>query len=283
MLNSQDKAAISAFSENPSLAGEVFLLLSGAFPSPFNEQDIALKLGYAAGQETGILQCLRLAETIGLINSSGLGWQLNVQREVLSRLSFILESNGYFKSAAHQDENLVSVVLTRPGQPSRLEAELENLGWKTASLELTEEAFISIAVYAKERLVIMTPFLDAVGANWVLALFGKTRSEVKRILILRYLNMPSHPSYPTGYDLVSEELSRLGVKVYDYAVEKLDAPGYETFHAKVVLADRSTAYVGSSNMNKASKERSMEMGLVVQGRAAQQISRVLESIMKVAN
>lgn len=283
MLNSQDMAAISAFSESPTLAGEVFLLLSGAFPSPFNEQDIALKLGYAAGQETGILQCLRLAETIGLINSSGSGWQLRVKREVLSRLSLILESNGYFKSAAHQDENLVSVVLTRPGQPSRLETELENLGWKTASLELTEEAFISLATNAKERFVIMTPFLDAVGANWVLALFNKTRPEVKRTLILRYLNMPSHPSYPTGYDLICEELSKLEVKIYDYAVEKSDAPGYETFHAKVILADRSTAYVGSSNMNKASKERSMEMGLVVKGRAAQQISRVLESIMRIAN
>lgn len=95
--------------------------------------------------------------------------------------------------------------------------------------------------------------------------------------------MPSHPSYPTGYDLVSAKLSALKVKVYDYAVDKMDAPGYETFHAKVVLADRSTAYVGSSNMNKASKERSMEMGLVVEERAAQQISRVLESIMKVSN
>lgn len=95
--------------------------------------------------------------------------------------------------------------------------------------------------------------------------------------------MPSHPSYPTGYDLVSAKLSALKVKVYDYVVDKMDAPGYETFHAKVVLADRSTAYVGSSNMNKASKERSMEMGLVVEERAAQQISRVLESIMKVSN
>lgn len=45
MLNFQDKAAISAFSKNPTLAGEVLQLLSGAFPSPFNEQDIALKLG----------------------------------------------------------------------------------------------------------------------------------------------------------------------------------------------------------------------------------------------
>lgn len=283
MLNFQDKAAISAFSKNPTLAGEVLQLLSGAFPSPFNEQDIALKLGYASGQETGVLECLRHAESIGLINSAGSGWRLNIQKETLSRLSLILESNGYFKSEAHQDENLVSIVLTRPGQPSRLETELENLGWKTAALELTEEAFISIAANAKDRLVIMTPFLDAVGANWVLALFGKTRPDVKRVLILRYLNMPSHPSYPTGYDLISGELSALGVKIYDYAVEKLDAPGYETFHAKVVLADRSAAYVGSSNMNKASKERSMELGLVVKGRVVQKIFHVLESIMKVAN
>jgi phosphatidylserine/phosphatidylglycerophosphate/cardiolipin synthase-like enzyme len=71
--------------------------------------------------------------------------------------------------------------------------------------------------------------------------------------------------------------------VFDYAIGKVDAPGYETFHAKVVLADRDAAYVGSSNMNKASKERSMELGLVVQGRAAQQIARALDSIMRVAD
>lgn len=95
--------------------------------------------------------------------------------------------------------------------------------------------------------------------------------------------MPSHPSYPTGYDLISEELSKLGVNVCDYAVVKLEAPGYETFHAKIVLSDRSTVYVGSSNMNKASKERSMEMGLVVEGRAAQKIAHVIDSIIKISN
>lgn len=128
----------------------------------------------------------------------------------------------------------------------------------------------------------MTPFLDVVGANWVLSLFRRTAPGVKRQLILRYLGMPSHPSYPTGYDAIAFELANLGVKVFDYALEKMDAPGYDTFHAKVVLADRDTAYVGSSNMNKSSKERSMEMGLVVEGRAAQQISRVLDSIMQIA-
>lgn len=279
MLSSLDKAAISTFAEIPGMAGEVLTLLGGAMPSPFNEQDVAVKLGLSAGQEPSVLQCLRLAENLGLIEVSGSGWRVIFPKNSLTHLGDILAATGYYKSSAHKDKNTVNVVLTRPGQPSRLESELNNLGWKTAALELTEEAFISIAANATERLAIMTPFMDSVGAKWVLSLFQRAAPGIKLQLILRYLGMPSHPSYPIGYDSIAAELKTLGVSVYDYAIDKLDAPGYETFHAKVVLADRTTAYVGSSNMNKASKERSMELGLVVEGRAAQQISRVLESII----
>lgn len=283
MLSPFEKAVISAFAVDLALAGNILSELSGSMPSPFNEQDVARRIGLSAGQEPSVLGCLRTAEKLGIIREIDAGWQMAKAPENLKRLGELLEAVGYYKSEAHHDDNTVSVVLTRPGHPSRLEAELENLGWKTASLELTEEAFLSLAANAKEHLVVMTPFLDLVGARWLISLFERTAPEVKRRLILRYLGMPAHPSYPTGYDAIAAALSEIGVEVFDYALTRENANGYETFHAKVVLADRAMAYVGSSNMNKASLEHSMEMGVVVEGKAAQHISRVLDTIMKVAD
>jgi phosphatidylserine/phosphatidylglycerophosphate/cardiolipin synthase-like enzyme len=51
-------------------------------------------------------------------------------------------------------------------------------------------------------------------------------------------------------------------------LDRPEATGYETFHAKVLLADDDEAYVGSANMTKWSFEQSLELGVLVRGRAA---------------
>ena len=56
----------------------------------------------------------------------------------------------------------------------------------------------------------------------------------------------------------------------------------QTFHAKVVLCDDDVAYVGSSNLNAASLEHSMEMGVAMEGKAARDIAIVVEAVLKSA-
>lgn len=74
----------------------------------------------------------------------------------------------------------------------------------------------------------------------------------------------------------------MNAKVYDYALPRADSTGIETFHAKVVLADWTDAYVGSSNMNRASLERSMEMGVLIRGDGARSVAIVIDAILKAA-
>lgn len=72
------------------------------------------------------------------------------------------------------------------------------------------------------------------------------------------------------------------VAVYNYSIPRLEGYGRETFHAKVVLCDADVAYVGSSNLNSASLEHSMEMGIAVKGKAAADVAIVIEAVLRVA-
>jgi phosphatidylserine/phosphatidylglycerophosphate/cardiolipin synthase-like enzyme len=58
--------------------------------------------------------------------------------------------------------------------------------------------------------------------------------------------------------------------------------GRETFHAKVVLADASSFYVGSSNFMGSALDRSFECGVIVRGETARQLRYVLAALQSVA-
>ena len=72
------------------------------------------------------------------------------------------------------------------------------------------------------------------------------------------------------------------MEVLNFRLDRPEAPGNETFHAKVVLADNVSAYVGSSNMNQWSFEYSLELGLYVRGRAAARIATLLRAVRDVS-
>jgi phosphatidylserine/phosphatidylglycerophosphate/cardiolipin synthase-like enzyme len=53
------------------------------------------------------------------------------------------------------------------------------------------------------------------------------------------------------------------------------------FHAKVLIADQDLAYVGSANMTVFARH-SMELGILVDGRAARVIANVIRGIEKIS-
>jgi phosphatidylserine/phosphatidylglycerophosphate/cardiolipin synthase-like enzyme len=128
----------------------------------------------------------------------------------------------------------------------------------------------------------MTPLLDEHGATWLKELFGQAPATVETILILRSLDDPARWDYPKGFPLLREWLRERQVRVFNYSIPRGPAPGRETFHAKVILADSDLAYVGSANMTVASLETSLEMGVVLEGRAAREVSYVINAILKCA-
>lgn len=197
------------------------------------------------------------------------------------RLAFALYSVDHYRSLVHRDETLAKVVLTKPPRPSVLEQKLSALGWRTADLEATEHAFHSMVRSAKRRVVVMTPFFDSTGASWLKELLSYVAPGVERTLILRSLDDSSRRDYPNGFDVIAPWLKAQGARVFNYSLPRTDG-GRETFHAKAVLCDRTTAYLGSSNVTAASLEHSMEMGVVLEGRAAAGVADVLDAVLAAA-
>jgi phosphatidylserine/phosphatidylglycerophosphate/cardiolipin synthase-like enzyme len=185
-------------------------------------------------------------------------------------------------SRVHRDETTAQVILTKPRRPNQLEGSLTNLGWRVAQIEPTDEAFIRLATVASERLVVCSPFFDSAGARWLQRLFEATKPGVERILVLRYLSEPGHSNYPSGYPALVPWLTEEHIKVFDYGLRRPDGRSWESFHAKLVLADEQHAYVGSSNLNAASLDYSMEMGALLQGKAAGDVATVVRAVLEVA-
>jgi phosphatidylserine/phosphatidylglycerophosphate/cardiolipin synthase-like enzyme len=146
-------------------------------------------------------------------------------------------------------------------------------------LEETERAFLALVQKAQRRVVVMTPFLDVKGAQWLQELLTSVAPGVERVLVLRMLDDPTRSDYPVGYDHLAPWLKSEGVKVFNYALIKAGGFSRETFHAKVVLCDESSAYIGSSNMTAASLEHSIEMGVVLSGKAALRVGDVVDAVI----
>lgn len=204
---------------------------------------------------------------------------------VLSQ-SDALEGSIFLRGAANAafeftDSNSVQIVLSPPLHPSRLMEVLpkQKFGW--ARLHNTRDALIALASTARKRLVILSPFLDDVGMDWVEELFAAPPADVERVLVVRGTDL----SLREILESRRSEHSRQGIKVYRYAIEhdpNTREAKVETFHAKILLCDKDAAYIGSSNMNRASRELSLECGVHIAGPCVRPVAALVDSILSIA-
>jgi phosphatidylserine/phosphatidylglycerophosphate/cardiolipin synthase-like enzyme len=285
MLCASDQRILRALSPWADIAGDVLSCLAlPSYAGSFDESRLCGDAGLPSTQTIAVVGLLKELGKLGLVSErDDIRWQVTAKTGVLEKLVPLMDAIGFYRNNIHQDHTTASVVLTRPGQPSRLEDALSALGFVTGRMEITSEAFGDVAASARRRLVVMTPFLDEHGAKWLSDLLRRARPEVKKVVILRYLKNPSHPNYPVGFAILGPVLAELGASVHDYAVPRLVGGGTETFHAKVVLADDDYAYIGSANMNRASLEHSMEMGILARGDAARTVANVIDAIIQVCS
>ncbi|MBD9522789.1 hypothetical protein IB262_23110 [Ensifer sp. ENS02] len=167
-------------------------------------------------------------------------------------------------------EGKARFIVTMPPTPSRI----GNVLASTPAAQVfapteTADAFRHLARKAQSRLVIMTPYIDAVGCAWVLDLFDNTPAR-ERILILQSADQLSKP----GVDEAA--LRKAATRVLVYGDSETD----ETFHSKIVLADGSDAYVGSANFLNRSKGANLECGLLVEGPVVASITTLVEAVLQ---
>lgn len=194
------------------------------------------------------------------------------------QLAPLLRGAQLYRTRVHRDTDVVDVVLTMPPAPSQVSLQLDGMLQARSGFRDTRQLLPAISEGARQSFIVMTPFFDEVGAQVVLNLFRLTPA-LDRCLVLR-TTKDAQP--PQGLAAVRDDLSSLDVQVLNFRLDRPEAPGNETFHAKVVLADEIAAYVGSSNMNQWSFEYSLELGLYVRGRAATRIAALMRAIRAVS-
>jgi phosphatidylserine/phosphatidylglycerophosphate/cardiolipin synthase-like enzyme len=240
--------------------------------------------GLSVADEHGAQQVVRELIKLKLVTAAGESFTaLPDLSHSLKGLSIALAAIDHFAENIHVDRTQAQVVLTRPSLSSVLEAQLEECGWRMGAIKPTDQAFLALVQGAETQIVIMTPFLDAAGARWLKEMVDNIQPGVSISLVLRSLEDPGRADYPVGFETSRPWLAARGVDVFNYSIPRDDGLKRETFHAKVILADRKAAYVGSSNLTAASRDYSMEMGVILHGKAAREIAEVVNAVLRSAS
>lgn len=167
-------------------------------------------------------------------------------------------------------------VVTLPPEPSRIAAPLERLSATSfTTLTDTTDAFIHLARRARDRLIVMTPFIDAAGATWASELFEATGAPVRE-LVLRDSGQLNACGVP------GTRIRAAATSIHDYSFETIGDRGersVETFHAKIVLADGVAAYVGSANFLYRSRETNLECGFLLEGDAVAPVVVLVDAVL----
>ena len=147
-----------------------------------------------------------------------------------------------------------------------------------ASFE-TRDGFAHVISRATERVVILAPFIDAVGAEAVAGMLAPCPAK-RKVLICR------PDAQRRRYHLrFVERLADAGAEVREYWHPRPEGarPTAETFHAKMVMADRDLVYVGSSNLLSASLDGGLECGVLLEGVHARPFRRIVEGVLAVSD
>jgi hypothetical protein len=277
MNPSEWRKAFLALAPHADVAGPLCRgVEEGRFVGVMRLAEICAASGIAQACSNSVEDALIAGRAVGAFRSYGV-MEWSPDTAPFAELATALQAVSLYRREVHLDADIVEVVLTPPGRPSRLGDALRLRGWIEADLEHTEATLHHLASEARGRLVVLSPFVDAVGASSVVALFNATDKSVRRVLVTR----GQDGVMPQPLIAVMPELAELGVAIHNYWLPRAGG-GYETFHAKAVLADSGMAYLGSANMTYASLSVSMELGTFLRGDSARTLASVVDAILCVA-
>lgn len=240
-----------------------------------SDRDLSSRLGDVSAEHVAIVR--RSLIENGCAARSSFSTRLVAPASVLMALAENLRGIAAYLRV-HKDRDTVRLVLTEPGLKSALRKAIDDAQALPPVVFQTSDAFFNLARGAQKDLIILSPFMDPQGAELMVELFSLCRPAVRRVLISRPL---AEPQCGNAFKLRASDFRRLNVSVIEYALRSSLPSGRETFHAKVVLADDSEFYVGSSNFMGSSLERSFECGVFVRGETAKQMRSVLLAIQSV--
>ncbi|WP_254832862.1 phospholipase D-like domain-containing protein [Haloglomus salinum] len=208
------------------------------------------------------------------------------------RAAFDTVRNAVATIAAYQDRvprAEVTPLVTFPDDPS-FDA--------TTPAEFGMEGLMSTLVSAvkdsSEEIVLLSPFFEQTGfgrlADVLLDALGR---GVELTVVTRYLGDSSSHNHSVIQDFVTRARERgvaKGLKTVDYTVWADDVPASDrnqegenpafTLHAKVMVFDRTSAYVGSANVTDYGFGRYLELGVLLGGPPVKQVSELCNFLLE---
>lgn len=238
----------------------------------------------ASGTEPGhAAQILAGLAASGVCASADIydSWSCDFAPAELLRLSSLLAGADHFRRM-RLNPAVTELAITMPLVPSFLEKELALALGRPGGFLSTHAAFTRLAQAAMRRLVVMTPFIDAAGFRWLRRVFEAAPPQGRKVLILRDADR-----YAVELGVENGDwLRSLQVSVHDYHLSHDARTGrllpVETFHAKLVVADETLAYVGSANLLASSEGLCLETGFLVEGAAASDVARLVDAVLRIA-
>lgn len=277
-----EEAVVDAVASNPLVAAALLVSLAnrdspsmrtGLVDDFAREHDVPLE------KLDSVIQPMTAA---GLLSMSQNGITLAVSKSEGLLHAAVLRGVAYAQYR-QRDSNQIDITLSPPAHPSRLMEILPKQGFAWARLYDTKDSLLELASQAQRRLVIVSPFLDSEGLQWIGQLFDTTAGKpIDRILVVRGRDRVEVETLSSR----QSQLSSLRINVLSYAITHdpaLRSPAVETFHAKILLADNDKAYIGSANMTRWSRDFSMECGVILKGPSVKPVATLIEAIIKISN
>jgi hypothetical protein len=240
------------------------------------DHELAAKIGRVSAQQVALVR--RSLIQAGFAETNNFSSKLILGKEALHLLAANLDGIAHYLRV-HRDTDVVSLVLTEPGENSALRNEINRRGLPPRLFQ-TRDAFLNLAQSAEHGFTILAPFIDDEGAEFLVQLFSVCRHDVHLRLVCRPL---AENQCGPAFLKRKNDFRRLGVVAYEYALLSPLPSRRETFHAKVILVDDSAYYAGSSNFMGSALDRSLECGVIVHGRSAHQLYGVVEALIAVAS
>jgi phosphatidylserine/phosphatidylglycerophosphate/cardiolipin synthase-like enzyme len=275
---------IVALSHRASLCSKIFdAWASVGSTVPVGAKELTGAAHLSHSDEVGTSELLRTLHSLGMLEGPGPRWTPKPSLAAsMATLAVIFHGIDTYRSRVQKNATDVKLIATRPQRAVTLDKELAEAGWQTPRPEETDESMADLITGAARSIVVMTPFLDLRGGTILKTLLERAQDDVQITLILRNLGRPERKDYPVGFPPMLDWLRGRRVTVCDYSLEQSPGAPIETFHAKLLIVDGVRAYVGSANMTGASFESSMELGVILSGEAARQLSRFVEVVVQCA-
>ncbi len=153
------------------------------------------------------------------------------------------------------------------------------------SINYIKDEIKKLLMEAKDSIYICSPFLDFDGIkDFMPLLVHKNKNGVKINIISRQINKNDNNS---RFDVVKPVIdyfkeNKCDVTIRNYHYQSKNYIESST-HAKFIVVDKKSAYVGSGELRKNSFEKNFELGLILGSEHAKELSVIFEEIFLISS